>query len=84
MRHTYGSLTDTMGIIRTQKKGTYSSTLEKDHIYKISKNNLHMNYRNTDTHNPTFRTLQEMNTGYQHTHTPYLLNKNGTNYIKHS
>jgi hypothetical protein len=34
--HTYGSITDTM-IIKTEKGGKYLNTLEKDHIYKISK-----------------------------------------------
>jgi hypothetical protein len=52
-----------MDIIRTHKKGKHLNTLEKYHIYnKISKNNLHMNDTNIDTHNPIFRTLQEMNT----------------------
>jgi hypothetical protein len=31
-------------------------------MYKFSKNNLHMNDTNTDTHEEIFRTLQEMNT----------------------
>jgi hypothetical protein len=34
----------------------------------LSGNNLHMNDTNIDTHDPVFRTLQEMNTSWQHTH----------------
>jgi hypothetical protein len=60
--HTYGTIQCTMGIIKTHKKGKYLKTLEKYHIYKISKNNLHMNDTGIDTHDPIFRTLQEMNT----------------------
>jgi hypothetical protein len=58
----YGTIVNTMDIIRTQKKGKHLNTLEKYHIYKTSKNNLHMNDTNIDTHNTVFRTLQEMNT----------------------
>jgi hypothetical protein len=47
-------------IIRSHEKGL--NKLEKYHIYKISKRNLHMNDTNIDTQNPIFRTLQEMNT----------------------
>jgi hypothetical protein len=32
-----------MNIIRTGTKGTHLNTLKKCHIYKISRNNLHMN-----------------------------------------
>jgi hypothetical protein len=39
MGHTYGTIIDTMGIIRTHKKGNHLNTLEKHHIHKISKNN---------------------------------------------
>jgi hypothetical protein len=44
-------------IIGTHKKGKHLNTLEKYHIYKISKNNLHTSDTNIDTHNPLFRTL---------------------------
>jgi hypothetical protein len=54
----YGTITDAMAIIITYKKG---NILEKYHIYKISKNNLHMNDTIINTHDPIFRTLQEMN-----------------------
>jgi hypothetical protein len=41
--HTYGAITDTIDVIRTGRKGRHLNTLEKYHIYKISRNNLHMN-----------------------------------------
>jgi hypothetical protein len=44
--HAYGSITDTMKVIKIEKTGKHLNTLEKYHIYKISKNRLHMN----DTH----------------------------------
>jgi hypothetical protein len=59
--HIYGAVTDTMDIIRTHKKGRKLNILEKYHIYKISKNRLHVNDTNIDTHNPIFRILQEIN-----------------------
>jgi hypothetical protein len=46
--------------MRTQKKRKHLNTLEKYHMYKISKNNLHMNDTNIDTHNPIFTEMQEM------------------------
>jgi hypothetical protein len=41
--HTYGTVTDTMDIIRMGRKGRHLNTLERYHIYKISRNKLHMN-----------------------------------------
>jgi hypothetical protein len=38
MGHRYGNITDTIDIIKTEKKGKHLNTLEKYHIYKISKN----------------------------------------------
>jgi hypothetical protein len=48
--HTYGTVRDTMDVIRTGRNGRHFNTLEKYHIYRINSNNLHMN----DT-NPYFR-----------------------------
>lgn len=47
-------------------KGKHLYTLEKYLIYKTSKNILQMNDTNLDTHNPTFKTLQETNTRWQY------------------
>jgi hypothetical protein len=40
MGQNYGTVTDTVDIIRAQKKAKDFNTLEKYNIYKISKNNL--------------------------------------------
>jgi hypothetical protein len=58
----YGTVTDTMDIKRTHKKGKYLNILETCHIYRISKYNLHMNDTVINTHNPILKILQEMNT----------------------
>jgi hypothetical protein len=60
MGHTYGTITDTMDIRKTGKKGKHLNTLEKYRIYKISKDNLHMNDTYIDTYNPIFETLYEL------------------------
>jgi hypothetical protein len=53
-----GTITDTMDVIRTGRKGRHLKTLEKYLIYKISRNNLHMN--DTHTHNHIFQTIHEL------------------------
>jgi hypothetical protein len=35
--HKYGTITDTMDIVRTHRKGKHLNTLEKYHTYKMSK-----------------------------------------------
>jgi hypothetical protein len=61
--HTYGTINKTMDII---KKGKHLNTLEKYHIHKISKNNLHMNDVHNDTY-PIFETLHDLYNRLQHT-----------------
>jgi hypothetical protein len=68
MGHAYGRITDTMDVKRTARKGRHLNTLEKYHIYKISRNNLHMNNTYIDTHNPTFQIINELYDRQQHTH----------------
>jgi hypothetical protein len=58
--HTYGSITDTMDVISTGKKGRYLNTLEKYHFYKININNLHMNDTHVNVHNPIFQIIHEI------------------------
>jgi hypothetical protein len=58
--HTYGTITDTMDVIRRRRKGRHLNTLERHHIYKISRNNLHMNDTHIETHNPIFQTVHEL------------------------
>jgi hypothetical protein len=60
--HTYGTITDTMEIIKTGRRGRYLNTIEKYHIYEIGKDNLHMNDTNIDIHNPIFKTLHRIYT----------------------
>jgi hypothetical protein len=55
--HTYGKITDTIEIIKTERKGRYLNTLERHYIYEIGKDNLHMNDTNIDVHNPIFKAL---------------------------
>jgi hypothetical protein len=61
--YAYGTITDTMDIIKTARKRKHLNTLEKYYIYKLSKNKQNMNDTHVDTHNPIFEILQELNTG---------------------
>jgi hypothetical protein len=56
-----------MEIITIRRKGKYLNTLEKYHIYKVSKDNLNMNDTHIDKHNPIFETLHEIYTRQQNT-----------------
>jgi hypothetical protein len=56
--HTYGTITDTMEIMKTERKGR----LEIYHIYEIGKDNLHMNDTNIDIHNHIFKALHKIYT----------------------
>jgi hypothetical protein len=62
--HTYGTITDTMDIIRKGRKGRHLNTLEKYHIYKISKANVHLN----NTHNPIFQVIHKIYYRWKHMH----------------
>jgi hypothetical protein len=55
--HTYGSITDTMKVVKVEK-GKHLNTLEKFHIYKISKG-LQMDDTHIDTFNQIFEAIQE-------------------------
>jgi hypothetical protein len=57
--HTYGTITDTMDVIKTVRKARHLNILEKYHICKISRSNLHMNDTHIDTHNPIFQIIHE-------------------------
>jgi hypothetical protein len=48
-RHAYRAMTDTMDIITMGRKGKRLNTLERYHIYKTSRKNLHMNDTHVDT-----------------------------------
>jgi hypothetical protein len=47
--HSYGSITDTMEIMKIERKRKHLNALDKYHIYKISKEGTHMN----DIHDET-------------------------------
>jgi hypothetical protein len=47
--HSYRNITDTMEIIKIERKGKHLNTLEIYHIYKISKEGIHMNDMHDDT-----------------------------------
>jgi hypothetical protein len=49
--HTYGTITDTVDIIREGRNVRHLNTLEKYHIYKISKTNVHLGWGHTSTQN---------------------------------
>jgi hypothetical protein len=58
--HTYGTIEDTIDVIMTGRKGRHLNTLEKYHIYKIIRNNLHMNDTHIEAHTPIFQTVHEL------------------------
>jgi hypothetical protein len=58
--HTYGTITDIMDVIRTGRKGRHLNALERYQIYKISRNNLHMNNTHIEAQNPIFQTVHEL------------------------
>jgi hypothetical protein len=55
-----------MDIVKTHKKGKHMNTLEKHHIHKLYRNNLHMNDSAIQPNNPILRTLHELNNRWQH------------------
>jgi hypothetical protein len=57
--HAHGTITDTTDVIRRGREGR-QNTLEKYRIYKISRNNLHMNDTHIDAHNLIFQTVHEL------------------------
>jgi hypothetical protein len=58
--HTYGTIKDTMDVRKTGRKGRQLNALEKHYIYKINRNNLHMNDTHIEAHNPTFQIVHEL------------------------
>jgi hypothetical protein len=59
--HTYGSVTDMMKVLKTQRKGKHLNTLERYYIYKMRKNGIQVKDACIDTHNPIFEIIQEEN-----------------------
>jgi hypothetical protein len=51
---TYGSMADTMKVLKMERKGKHLNTPEKYHICKMSRDGLQMNDTYIDTYNPIF------------------------------
>jgi hypothetical protein len=69
--HAYVSITGTLKVIKIEeKKGKHLNTLEKYHIhvYKISKNRLHMSEAYIDANNPVFEAMREVNNRQRQIH----------------
>jgi hypothetical protein len=49
-KHAYGTIEDTLDILHIEKKGPLMNTLECFHIYKLSREGMHLN----NTYNPIF------------------------------
>jgi hypothetical protein len=64
--HLYGNITDTMEIIKIERKGEHLNTLERYHVYKISKEGIHMNDMHNETYNPIFEVIHSIDTRRQH------------------
>jgi hypothetical protein len=60
--HAYGNITDTVKVVKIEKKRKHLNILEKYHTHKMSENRLHMNDTYIDIHNPIFEALHELNT----------------------
>jgi hypothetical protein len=60
--HTYGAIADTVDVIRIGRKGRHLNTLERYHIYKTYKKNLHMNDVRIKAHNPIFQIVVAVHT----------------------
>jgi hypothetical protein len=57
MQHAYDTIEDTLDILHIERKGPLMNTLEWFHIYKLSKENMHMNDTYADTYNPIFNLI---------------------------
>jgi hypothetical protein len=58
--HTYGTINYTMDVIINGRKGRHLNTLEKYHIYKISKTNIQLNDTYSETQNPIIQEIYEI------------------------
>jgi hypothetical protein len=53
--------------MKIERKGKHLNTLEKCHIYKISKEGIHMNDIHDETYNPIFEVINSIDTRRHHT-----------------
>jgi hypothetical protein len=62
---------NTVDVIRIGRNGNYLNILEKYYVYKISREELHMNDTNIDEHSQIFEELQKIyDTSTPHTTQP--------------
>jgi hypothetical protein len=64
--HSYGSITDTMEIMKIERKGKHLNTWEKYHIYKIIKEGIHMNDIHDEIYNPIFEVINSIDIRWHH------------------
>lgn len=50
-------ITDTMKVIKTEKKGKHLNTVEEYHIHIMNTNGLHMNDMYSDVYNMIFKAM---------------------------
>jgi hypothetical protein len=62
--HSYGNITDTMEIIKIGRKGKH---IKRYHIYKMSKEGIHMNDMHDKTYNLIFEVINNVDTRRHHT-----------------
>jgi hypothetical protein len=55
-----------MEIIKIERKGKHLNTLERYHVYKISKEGIHMNDMHNETYNPIFELIHNTDTRRKH------------------
>jgi hypothetical protein len=65
--HSYRNITDTMEIIKIERKGKHLNTLERYHIYKISIEGIHMNDMHDEAYNPICDVINSIDTRRHHT-----------------
>jgi hypothetical protein len=83
MGHAYWSVTDTMKIMKIEKKGKHLNTLEKYHTYKGSRNRLQMNDAYIHVYNLIFEMPKKKKKNRAcartHKHTQYIYIKDRLN-----
>jgi hypothetical protein len=58
--HTFDCIQNTMEVLHTHEKGAYLNTLARYHIHIEAKNNNHLNEEFSETSNPIFNTIIQL------------------------
>jgi transcriptional regulator of NAD metabolism len=64
--HTYGSIDKTLTILRKARKIKFLNSLEKYHIFLVSKQDIHMNEFGIEQNNPIYETIYQQLREYPH------------------